>query len=987
MDLTHTTATVDHNIHHHHHHHDGHGHDHDGGYSHGGLAVISDEQLSSAADDSNDGSDTIRDSVLNHSPIASKTTTTVTAASGSAMSAMSSSPVPMMMTMMMPLPQHVHTTTSSTTSTKTRGNGGGSSANGEAAHDAPLAQPQPPAPPRPSSQHQQHLSSMVTIEALRRTRGQRLASAAATRSVSAEPVASSVASGSDSPVAPVAVQERTSKPPTAVPMSKPPPQKDRRPAAAAGSSRYAASTTRRNPVVVSPVMLKPRVGSFRHDGADNGEVNLHQVPQRHHDQQTEQHQGQRQQQYQSPRPQQQQQQQQYVDDDDFDGDDGWNDPWIKSMTSDLQQQSPSRSGSVREQHHMFLDDGFPPVSNSAALWEADEAPTSNFFDIATTTNSTMKRTIAVSTPPRPQQAPATTANVVTPTHSSNFTASTHADSNNNTSYSSFSQNHSINTSIDSAFLPFSATQKVVATNSKSEVVRPQAHHHHPNHGNQVWTAPAKQLNHNRTGSVSGSIQSTEEPDFMLKSEGKGNSYENSKNKSNEMIEEHKSSLTPPLPLSSPIPPDAFSSYYEDNVYRREGVASPATALSADPFNVAFSNGSDATRGQKTTRHGERDGKEDMRKDAHDKVTPVKIKVPDHNNADITTSRSMTSNNKKENQTNHQSGNHNTSRSISVRNIRVQIKKKKETAAPPPKPCRKVQVVIKERLSILFADETSLSSTPTGAAKNDTGGGKGGSKDGPVCRVVGSIYARPLDNSETTKTSSPGSFYLTVRDEKSHIEQWDAQRETGRCRNVTAGTSHAALGPNDQVFEVSLDTTSSSSSKDQDLPPIMSYTCIPRLRPMPMLVKTKVHRKNNTCRVGIRIRANPQNAYVLTDAAVLMVVPFDMDGESVTMSRDGAIWDAMKRTLAWSITQLTPGETIDIQAQFKCLPEPIEGSYLDDLGTNTPSGGSFPVLASCNGNTTFSKIDVNTDYSVEDGSSSPVDLDIERSSTVLYRKAS
>ena len=119
----------------------------------------------------------------------------------------------------------------------------------------------------------------------------------------------------------------------------------------------------------------------------------------------------------------------------------------------------------------------------------------------------------------------------------------------------------------------------------------------------------------------------------------------------------------------------------------------------------------------------------------------------------------------------------------------------------------------------------------------------------------------------------------------------------------------------------------------------------------------------------------------------MVVPFDMDGESVTMSRDGAIWDAMKRTLAWSIPRLTPGETVDIQAQFKCLPEPIEGSYLDDLGTSTPSGGSFPVLASCSGNTTFSKIDVNTDYSVEDGTSIPVELEIQRSSTVLYRKAS
>jgi hypothetical protein len=116
----------------------------------------------------------------------------------------------------------------------------------------------------------------------------------------------------------------------------------------------------------------------------------------------------------------------------------------------------------------------------------------------------------------------------------------------------------------------------------------------------------------------------------------------------------------------------------------------------------------------------------------------------------------------------------------------------------------------------------------------------------------------------------------------------------------------------------------------------------------------------------------------------MIVPLDMDGESVTMSRKGGIWDEMKRTLVWIIPQLTPGETLDIQAQFKCLPESSDdGRYQDDMGA--PGGCQFPVLARCNGNTTFSKIDLNSDY-FEQGSS-PVELEIERSSTVLYRKAS
>jgi hypothetical protein len=141
-----------------------------------------------------------------------------------------------------------------------------------------------------------------------------------------------------------------------------------------------------------------------------------------------------------------------------------------------------------------------------------------------------------------------------------------------------------------------------------------------------------------------------------------------------------------------------------------------------------------------------------------------------------------------------------------------------------------------------------------------------------------------------------------------------------------------------------------------------------------LLKTKLQRKSNRCRVGIRIRANPQNNYVLTDAVILMVVPLDIDGEKVTMSRKGAVWDEMKRTLTWTIQQLQPGETIDIQAQLEC----IEG-----MASSHGVSSKFPVLARCNGCTTFSKIDINSGYTQE--GSVPVDLQVERSTAVLYRK--
>jgi hypothetical protein len=143
-----------------------------------------------------------------------------------------------------------------------------------------------------------------------------------------------------------------------------------------------------------------------------------------------------------------------------------------------------------------------------------------------------------------------------------------------------------------------------------------------------------------------------------------------------------------------------------------------------------------------------------------------------------------------------------------------------------------------------------------------------------------------------------------------------------------------------------------------------------------LLKTKSHQKNNRCRLGVRIRANPQNTYILRDIAILIIVPVGLDGENVTMSRKGGVWDDIKRSLVWSITKLDPGEIIDIQAQFKCNAE--GGPSERDV-----ESFKFPVLARCKGDTNFSKIDLNTDYN-EDGSS-PIGMDLKRSATILYRK--
>ena len=139
------------------------------------------------------------------------------------------------------------------------------------------------------------------------------------------------------------------------------------------------------------------------------------------------------------------------------------------------------------------------------------------------------------------------------------------------------------------------------------------------------------------------------------------------------------------------------------------------------------------------------------------------------------------------------------------------------------------------------------------------------------------------------------------------------------------------------------------------------------------MKTKSNRKNDRCQLGVRVRANPQNSYVLRDIAILIVVPPDLDGENITMSRKGGVWDEMKRTLVWKILKLDPGEIVDIQSQFHSTG--MEGGVAGET--------KFPLLAKCNGDTSFSKIDLNTDFT-EDGEN-PVDIDLERTATILYRK--
>ena len=114
---------------------------------------------------------------------------------------------------------------------------------------------------------------------------------------------------------------------------------------------------------------------------------------------------------------------------------------------------------------------------------------------------------------------------------------------------------------------------------------------------------------------------------------------------------------------------------------------------------------------------------------------------------------------------------------------------------------KVGIVVKERLSILYDEATNE----------------------PTCKVVGSVFVKPTNR-------KLDSFALTVRDSRNHVEHWDERNS--RCRNITAAVPHLALDASDQVFSISM-----KRDHQNDLgldTPVVSYSCISKLRPMPLV---------------------------------------------------------------------------------------------------------------------------------------------------------
>ena len=104
------------------------------------------------------------------------------------------------------------------------------------------------------------------------------------------------------------------------------------------------------------------------------------------------------------------------------------------------------------------------------------------------------------------------------------------------------------------------------------------------------------------------------------------------------------------------------------------------------------------------------------------------------------------------------------------------------------------------------------------------------------------------------------------------------------------------------------------------------------------MQSKVKVAGQLCRVAIKIRSNPANKHDLSNVAIMMAVPPDLDGETVKMSKKGGVWDKMKRAISWSMQRIKPGETKELQIQLQFDSDWNEGS--GEFKNDVPI---FPVL--------------------------------------------
>jgi len=75
---------------------------------------------------------------------------------------------------------------------------------------------------------------------------------------------------------------------------------------------------------------------------------------------------------------------------------------------------------------------------------------------------------------------------------------------------------------------------------------------------------------------------------------------------------------------------------------------------------------------------------------------------------------------------------------------------------------------------------------------------------------------------------------------------------------------------------------------------------------------------------------------LTDLTIIMGVPTEIRGETLTTQPAGGVWNESKRSVIWCVSELGSGEKFQLQARFE-----VDDTY--DPDDEMPK---FPVLVRC-----------------------------------------
>lgn len=276
----------------------------------------------------------------------------------------------------------------------------------------------------------------------------------------------------------------------------------------------------------------------------------------------------------------------------------------------------------------------------------------------------------------------------------------------------------------------------------------------------------------------------------------------------------------------------------------------------------------------------------------------------------------------------------------------------------------VQVAIHEQLSSLYSDSDDAES-----------------------QVIGSIHVKPEEGVKD-------SFCFVVKDLSGQLEQF--QEET-HCSDITDTIPYSKTEVGDRVLRV----TYPSDSEPKKMT-VATYVCSNVVHPIPLvrvcckvlvavgsswclclnslilfpqLVKSKVQVMDDFCRVGLKMRANPTNTVPLANGTILLAVPPDVRGDSIRTSREGGVWDSMKRVVAWPLDDIEPGKLLEIQAQFE---------FERAAAASERATPKFPILLRCDAkDEQFSDLSITTD--VNDNQFRPIKLKVSRSVRILHRK--